>query len=455
MTRSLGLRWRVPVVVALAGLALLVARPGPSSAQAVAGYGASSSAFGARLSVTIAKAPLVPNIVDGGGPLAQTTLDSLGTRIALASYPYPGDVVLNLPGLAAGLGPQVPGLVSGVPGLIGANVPGLPKEVLDLLGQIEVPGELLEPLLAQAPALPPYPFAAQADDLRPHAEVDLGIGRLTADALPGDVRAEAISAPGASGTLLAPLSARSAITEGDDGSVVAEATGSIAGLRVGPLVIGSLTSTARIERDADGEIHRASDFRASGIQVGALSIDLTPDGFEIGGVPVPSPVAAVVNGLLASSGLELTLLPSITTDATVVAGGLELTRTQDFGPLGDGTIKVVLGQSSARLDAAGAIPAAPEVPGADTVLPGVLPSADLGGTGVVGAPTGGAVARPFADDGDRPTIVAARVAAEPFDASGIYLLLIGAAAAVVLIGPALGLVAGRGSRAPDPAEVSG
>jgi hypothetical protein len=422
-----------------------VAGPGRTDAQTTLGYGASSSAFGARLSVTISKAPLVPNIVDGGGPLAQATLDSLGTRIALASYPYPGDVVLNLPGLVAGLGPQVPGLVGALPGLVGANVPGLPPEVLALLSQVEIPGELVEPLVANAPALPPYPFAAQANDLQPHDEVDLGVGHLTADARPGDVRAEATSAPGASGTLLVPLSARSTVTEGDDGTVTVEATGTITGLRVGPLVLSNVTSTARMVRTADGHLEQSSDFRASAIQVGSLSLDLTPDGFELAGTPVPAPIAATVNSLLASAGLELKLLPSVRTPSAVVAGGVELVRQQDFGPLGAGSISLILGQSSARLDAAGAIPAAVEVPGSDAVVPATVPAA----TGVTGpppaaAPVAGSPRTATGAGGD--VIETTRTAAaEPFDATGLYLLLIAAAAVIVAVGPVLRVLPSRPS----------
>jgi hypothetical protein len=445
VSRRVGLRWRLPLLAGLAGLAVLVVGSGGSAAQTQQGFGGSSSAFGARLSVTISKAPLVPNIVDGGGPLAQTTLDSLGTRIALASYPYPGDVVLNLPGLAAGLGPQLPGLVGALPGLVGANVPGLPPEVLALLAQVEVPGELVEPLVAGAPALPAYPFAAQADDLHPHAEVDLGVGKLTADAAAGDVRAEATSAPGASGTLLVPLSARSRVTEGDDGSVVAEATGTITGLRVGPLVLSNITSTARMARTADDHLEQSSSFRASGIQVGSLTLDLTPEGFEIGGTPVPAPIAATVNALLASAGLELKLLPEVVTPSAVVAGGVELIRQQDFGPLGSGSISVILGQSSARLDAAGAIPAAPPVPGSDAVAPAAFGSAGDGGTGSgsLGVATG-TPERSTARGGD--VLETTRtVAAEPFDATGLYLLLIAAAAVVIGAGPLLRILPHRPS----------
>jgi hypothetical protein len=438
----------VLAALGLLGALVIVA---PSDAQvAPAGFGASSSAFGARVAITISKAPLVPNIVDAGGPLAQTTLDSLGTSISLASFPYPGDVVLNLPGLLAGLGPQAPGLVSGIPGLIGANIPGLPSSVLDLLSQVQLPGELIEPLVASAPPLPPYPFAAQADSFTPHQEVDLGVGKLTAEASTERVSASATSAPGASGTLLVPLEAHSTIEQHDDGSVVVESTGSISGLRVGPIVIGSVTSTARITRSADGTVDKESSFRASAIQVGALTVDLTPDGMVIGGNPVPAPIASTVNGALAAAGLQLKVLPKVETASAVVASGLELIRPQDFGPLGTGTIKLILGQSSATLDNAVAGPA-PSAPGVDVPVDLGVGSTGSGGA-ILPSPAGVSTPRSPASSGGAQVVQRA-AAAEPFDATGLYLLLILAGAVIVGIGPVLRVLPGRTrSDPPTPPE---
>jgi hypothetical protein len=439
-------------VLAVLGLlgVLVVAAPG-SSAQEGAGFGASSSAFGVRVSMDISKAPLVPNIVDGGGPLAQTALDSLGTSVALASFPYPGDVVLNLSGLLAGLGPQAPALVSGIPGLVGSNIPGLPADALDLLSQVQLPGELIEPLVAAAPPLPPYPFAAQADALSPHQAVDLGVGRLVADASPSRVAATASSAPGASGALLVPLEASSSIERRDDGSLVVESSGSMSGLRLGPIVIGSITSTARIVRAADGTVTKSSTFRAAAVQVGALSVDLTREGMSIGGTPVPAPVAATVNGALAAAGVHLQVLPKVETASTVVASGLELVRPQDFGPLGTGTIRLILGQSSATLDSAGIGPA-PSAPGVDVPIDlSLSPTAGTDGSAVLQSPAGVTTPRtPAGSDGsDGGGVLATRTtAAEPFDATGLYLLLIGAGLVIVGIGPALRLVAGRSPSEP-------
>jgi hypothetical protein len=441
--------WRVPVLAVLGLLgALVVGTPGSEAAEATVGFGASSSAFGARVTMTISKAPLVPNIVDGGGPLAQTALDSLGTSSALASFPYPGDVVLNLPGLLAGLGPQAPGLVSGIPGLIGTNVPGLPADALDLLSQVQLPGELIEPLVASAPPLPPYPFAAQASALAPHQDVDLGVGRLTADASPSSVSASATSAPGASGTLLVPLEARSSIVQHDDGSIDVVSTGSISGLRVGPIVIGSVTSTARISRASDGTVTKQSSFRASAVQVGALSVDLTPDGMVIGGTPVPAPVAATVNGALAAAGLQLRVLPKVETASAVVASGLELVRPQDVGPLGTGTIRLILGQSSATLDSA-ALAAPPSAPGVDVPIDlSPLPPTDSSDGAVLPSPAGVSAPRAPAGSGGTGVLTTRTAAAEPFDASGLYLLLIAAGVVIVGIGPALRLLPGRGRSEP-------
>ncbi len=437
--------WRVSALGALALLAVLVAVPHESDA-APAGFGASSSAFGARVTMTISKAPLVPNIVDGGGPLAQTALDSLGTSTSLASFPYPGDVVLNLPGLLAGLGPQAPGLVSSLPGLIDANVPGLPAEVRSLLAQVQLPGELVEPLVTSAPPLPPYPFAAQADSFTPHQEVDLGVGKLTADASPSSVRAQAVSTPGASGAVLAPLEATSAIGQADDGSVVVDAAGSISGLRIGPLLIGGVSSTARVVRDASGEVQRSSSFKVSAIQVGALTVDLTADGFSVGGTPVPAPVTDTINTVLAAAGLEMRLLPVVETESAIVAGGLELVRPQDFGPLGTGTISVILGQSSARLDNASALPT-PAAPGVEVPVVSGGGGFDPGST-LTPSPTG-VVRRPATGSGGAAIETRRTAAAEPFDAKGIYLLLIAAAAVIVAVGPVLRLIPRPSRPAPE------
>jgi hypothetical protein len=134
----------------------------------------------------------------------------------------------------------------------------------------------------------------------------------------------------------------------------------------------------------------------------------------------------------------------VRTEAAVVSGGLELVRTQDFGTLGTGTINLVLGQSSATLNNALAVPVGPEpVPpaGGDVLVPG-----PIGAGPVVSSPVGVATPRtPTGPSAAAPIDTRRTAAAEPFDAKGIYLLVIGAAAIIVGIGPILRVLPTRGT----------
>src|SRR5687768_9628114 len=99
-------RWQVLLGLTLAAVGGLL--PAVHGTAAERGFGARASAAGFRLQLGATNFPLTPTPVDAGGPLAQASLDSLGNSQAFASFPYPGDVVVAFPGLAAGFG--VPGV---------------------------------------------------------------------------------------------------------------------------------------------------------------------------------------------------------------------------------------------------------------------------------------------------------------------------------------------------------
>src|SRR5438445_6738615 len=75
----------------------------PRHASAESSFNGVAGADGVRLTVFNATAPVAQTPVDGGGPTAQASLDSLGSSKAFASYPYPGDILIAVPGLLAGL----------------------------------------------------------------------------------------------------------------------------------------------------------------------------------------------------------------------------------------------------------------------------------------------------------------------------------------------------------------
>ena len=52
---------------------------------------AAASAQGIRVTYTVPDLFVVTEFIDGGGPVAQATVDSTGRAISFASLPYPGE----------------------------------------------------------------------------------------------------------------------------------------------------------------------------------------------------------------------------------------------------------------------------------------------------------------------------------------------------------------------------
>ena len=94
------------VLTVLVALVLLDVAPG-RSATAAPGYSALAGGEVAHVDFVLQPGLLVERLVDPGSSIAQSTLDSLGTSIAYASTPYPGETVVGAP-LLAGLSPVAP-----------------------------------------------------------------------------------------------------------------------------------------------------------------------------------------------------------------------------------------------------------------------------------------------------------------------------------------------------------
>ncbi len=430
MTRRRTVRSVAFVVV---GSGLLVAGLA-SPSRAALGFSATASAYGSRMQLTVTQAPLVPELIDAGGPTADVALDSLGTSRSLAAYPYPGKLLLSLPGLVAGIGPQAATLLSGLPEVVlGATPIPIPSELTALLNQIDIPYDQLTPYFEMAPPLPPYPFAAQADSTTPHHRVDLGIGSLEAVADPDAATAVASAEPGAGGVSAVPVRATSSVKVDGD-AVVAEARSVVGGLRLGPVQLGSIESSARMEMAPDGTVTPTSEFVVRGLQIGALTVDLTAEGFSVGGVPVPAPIAATLKQALAGAGLQLHVLREETTDTGVVSGALQLTYPISFAGLPaeiQGLVEVVLtvtlGQSIATLTGS-PIPDLPTDIG--TGLTGDAGAfVDPGAGDFATGPLDGGLSSPPAPRlpvAGVPVAAGGRLPVELFDAEGIYLAIIGA-----------------------------
>lgn len=419
---------RTTTTLIRAGLAALlggaVLPMAPVHAGADVGFASTASAFGARMIMRIPDAPLTPTPVDVGGPVAQGMLDSVGNMRGLAAMPYPGDLVLTGPGLAAGFIATTP---------LGEPISKLPA----------------------LPALPGYPFYVQSDTQKPKDSASLPFAEMQS-AASSDAVSATVRAPGSPQDAPTGMHASSSITRLTGGGVTTVATTSITGLHAGPVTVGSVISTATMTMAADGRVTRNSSFAARGLDIGGTTVDMTPDGFTAGGSPLSLGAAKAFSGALASAGIDIALLPASQTPTSTVGAALQITRHQDFGPAGNnGTVTLILGQAAVSLTGApgpllpvlGIVPkiSVPSVPHPVVTLPA---SGAAAPAPVAGAPAGPSFTPPAPTTATQSapppaTVVGLeprRAVAERFDAAPAYWAIVGAVLLTVLAGPGVRLV---------------
>jgi hypothetical protein len=332
------LRRRLGLVVALVGTVVLLCGPRPRQAGAATSFSAIAAAAGVRFTITAQNAPLTSTPVDVGGPVAQATLDSLGTSQAFASFPYPGDVVVNLAGTVAGL--------------TGGKV-----------------------------HLPDYPFyVSSAYPLHPAASVSHGPYSLATSSQPDAAGASADA--GFSGAVsVISLSTSASVTRGHDGSVTAHSLSTTSPLALGALHLGSVTSEATVVFRPDGSTKRESHLTISSITVGPVSIALTDKGLTILNSTTPVPSLAVLNALLAPQHINVAYVAARPIDGGVISAALQIVDTLTLPDVGASSVTYILGQDSATIRGAAFPVDATPTPSHGT------PSSPTFPTAVSGAPT--------------------------------------------------------------------
>ena len=204
-------------------------------------FDGTAAAYGFNSTISNPSIPL-GLVIQGAGPTAQAELSSLQQSNAFASFPYPGDTVSGLPGLASGA------LLGGLP------LPAYPFYVSSSFGQ--------------APASASYPGIA-----------------LNTQSLDTGASASALV-----GTSAVGYSAVASVTQAKDSTVTATATATFQGLNFGPfLKLGPVVSTATEVLNPDGT--RSSKSTLSFVSITAPGLKLaipktTPT--EVG-IPVPIP----------------------------------------------------------------------------------------------------------------------------------------------------------------------
>ncbi|MEY2477041.1 MAG: hypothetical protein QOG87_2356 [Actinomycetota bacterium] len=344
---------------------------------------------------------------------AESRLES-GRSSALAVLPDPGDLVLTLPGTAAGLA-GIPGIPD-YPAAVRADDPTVPKDELSL-----APDAGLGALRLLAEADPEHALGrAFVTDL-----VDtVGVVPLTV----GSIRSEASS------RRIDPLTyeARATTTTND------------IRLLGGLLRIDQLTTlvTARVE---DGKVTASTDeTRISGAEIAGQAVGIGKDGFT---APNQSqalqPVVDQLAAPLAQAGFKVTVTPGGVTQAAGQAsadsGTLLIEYRTKLQDTYDTTLSLGMGRSTATVAAGRVVDedtlGFPADAATDLSTGGSdLGGGDIGPAGVLGSnlESAGDVAAPPAGSTDaggdvRPIVLAV----DPMDFRGLYRLLAAAAAAMI------------------------
>jgi hypothetical protein len=334
---------RASVLTAAAALGVVLAPAAGMTATSLS-FDATADATAGRYSVTIPGAPAADTIVDLGGSRAEARLSSNGDSTGRAAAPYPGEIILGLPGLA--------------------NTFGVPAEV------------------------PPYPAFAQSNNpTQPEQEVVVG-GALTLLARSGAEASQASTVLAPDG---APASTTSAVVQEKGGSVTATAVSEVRSVEAGPVKIAAVTSKASATRDATG-LTTTSSTTVTGLSVTGQALTVDDRGIMLAGTTIPLEQAKPLLDALKQAGVTLELIEPSKSDEGIVSGGLRLAVTQAVPALPGApavetvTVALVAGQVSAFIPGAAFTDPEPAAPGTDfTVEP----------AGPVGPPLSGAADSPL------------------------------------------------------------
>ncbi len=354
MSRSAERRGRKRAAALLAvGLAGPTVLAGIAAADPELGpFVATSSAAGVRVGYFVPGFVVVEEFVDAGGPVAQTRLDTASAD-SYAALPHPGGTVLAYQGLAALAGVNSP---VGYPFFVSATHPANPEQ------------SLTDPS---------------------------GGYRLSAKA--GSEASEAIaSAAAGSGDVAVAAMRGDASTIKADDKVTAKAVTLTEGIRVGDtLRIASVRSRSVSVRVAgEAEPKTQTELAIDGLRINDQAFGFGPQGFTVGGTPVPVPPAEankVANQVLAPAGISLRFIEAAPVPGGAVAPVLEITAPHKLPVPGEptGTLTLRLGGAASSVTNTDAAPLPGLDTGSEAPLPGVdtpVPPADAGALPAASAP---------------------------------------------------------------------
>jgi len=300
---------------AAAVVAAVVATPAASAHAGWTSFSVVAEADGLSVGAFVPGGPVNDRVMDGGAPRAQALLDSLGTSTAYAAAPWPGELIANATGLASG-------------------PTGLP--------------------------LPTYPLIASSTHPTTDRDEEVyGPVALSAasDALSSSSRGQ-VSSSG-----VGSLDSTASALQRPDGTLVAQARSVVAGLVVGPVVLGRVESVATVTRAADGRLARQSVTTVDGARIGTQAVELTKGGISVLGIGVPVGPGHPALAPLAAQGVVITWVAAVETPDGVVSPGIEITVNRAVSLTGQGssTLRYTVGRASARVAVGGSFRRAPAI----------------------------------------------------------------------------------------------
>ncbi|HKN90755.1 MAG TPA: hypothetical protein VJ622_10775 [Acidimicrobiia bacterium] len=328
-----------------------------------------ASASGMRVGYSVPDQFAVSQFVDGGGPVAQASLDSTGKAIGFGSLPYPGENAVAAPGVLT-LATKVP--VPSYPFYAEASYPVTPSsEVKDPSGT--------------------YDLAAKAEQHKAEGRAALDFG--------GSEKPVARVVSTASGSIDPAGASVTAVSVGE-------------GFRFGDGLLTIASGTSRsvtTYTNGAAKPETKGELVIEGAKVGDQAVTIGPDGVHPAGQTVRSPGGAdQLNQALAAAGITVRTLSLQTGDGGATAEALQVVVKHPIpGSKVSGTFVYEFGGSTSSIafGAAGAgVPAMPGgiegAPTADAGTPTTSPSAaapaasPASGVEPAAVPAGGSTSAP-------------------------------------------------------------
>jgi hypothetical protein len=298
------------VVVAGTGLGVAGFVP-PAAAGSFEGGSATARAEAVRVQVDSVGAPGTDRPVDFAFPSSTAGVSGLAGSSALAALAYPGEIVLNGPGLCKLFVPQCD--------------------------------------------VPDYPFFVDTQfGTKNDAKVQYGLTVLEASSRQFMSKGSAVTAQGDPATGGGQNASSSLGTiDPDTGVATAEAATVTDAVSFGDtLKIGSVHATASVTQEPGKELVRKATLEVKGLTIAGQAVGLTSEGLVVGDKPTPLPAGNPFEEALAQAGIKLRWLGGYDTTNGIVAPQLEITAQGQMPGLPAPSILTVrLGYATAAVEA--------------------------------------------------------------------------------------------------------